>query len=343
MTPDPPIHPIADAFPMLSDEELAQLAEDIATNGLLHPIVLDTEGRVLDGRNRLAACKLAGVEPTFVEADPPDPLVFVISENVNRRHMGAGARAMAVLKAARDQETKSGHQTLRLEELRTMVGVGHETIAQASVVYQYAPDLVEPVIRGGSLHDAYEIATQRKQQQQDDQKTLRRLKRHHPDLFARIEAGTLDLHTAVEVAEMLAEQDKIERRIAALTADEATLAREQIEPYLTAGPDDAWALARRLTERPTDPPPGRSRPTGIVGAIDTAGIARSERVLDSLRLRTGLLRSFAGRDPAELSRDLPIAELGELQHALEIAIRWLASAHASAEAIVRRGRLEALP
>jgi ParB-like chromosome segregation protein Spo0J len=48
-------------FPMLADDELEELAADI--KGLLQRIVLDAEGRVLDGRNRLAACEIAGVEP----------------------------------------------------------------------------------------------------------------------------------------------------------------------------------------------------------------------------------------------------------------------------------------
>ena len=59
------IHLRAEMFPMMPEEELAELAEDIRENGLIHPIMLDTDGQVIDGRNRLAACKLAKVEPRF--------------------------------------------------------------------------------------------------------------------------------------------------------------------------------------------------------------------------------------------------------------------------------------
>ena len=58
---------------MLADDELDELAADIKARGLLQPIVLDAEGRVLDGRNRLAACKKAGVKPdliTYADGDP---------------------------------------------------------------------------------------------------------------------------------------------------------------------------------------------------------------------------------------------------------------------------------
>lgn len=36
-----PVHPVADLFPMLGADELAELAEDIKQRGLLHPVVLD--------------------------------------------------------------------------------------------------------------------------------------------------------------------------------------------------------------------------------------------------------------------------------------------------------------
>lgn len=60
-------HPAADPFSMMNPEGLAALAADIAEHGLQHPVVLEGEGRVLDGRNRLTACELAGVEPQFTE------------------------------------------------------------------------------------------------------------------------------------------------------------------------------------------------------------------------------------------------------------------------------------
>lgn len=66
-------HPYADEFPMASAEELDELAASIATVGLIHPVVLTPQGLVLDGRNRLAACEKAGVEPTFETRDAPRP------------------------------------------------------------------------------------------------------------------------------------------------------------------------------------------------------------------------------------------------------------------------------
>jgi len=81
------IHPAADLMPMLGESDLAALAADIRANGLHEPVVL-FDGQVLDGRNRLAACELAGVEPlTRTLKACPDPVAFVLSANLRRRHL----------------------------------------------------------------------------------------------------------------------------------------------------------------------------------------------------------------------------------------------------------------
>ena len=54
-------HSICLLFPQMTDEELRDLAEDIRIKGLLHDIVL-YQGKILDGRNRFLACKIAGVK-----------------------------------------------------------------------------------------------------------------------------------------------------------------------------------------------------------------------------------------------------------------------------------------
>lgn len=80
-------HEAADIFPMLPSSELARLARDIAEHGLREKIVL-LDGRILDGRNRQAACLIAGVTPQYREVQIADsPLAFVISANLRRRHL----------------------------------------------------------------------------------------------------------------------------------------------------------------------------------------------------------------------------------------------------------------
>jgi ParB-like chromosome segregation protein Spo0J len=78
------VHPVAALFPMMSEEELHDLASDIKTNDLIHPIVLgddvDSEGKpedvLIDGRNRWRACEIAGVKPRFEKLNGQDPVSF---------------------------------------------------------------------------------------------------------------------------------------------------------------------------------------------------------------------------------------------------------------------------
>jgi site-specific DNA-methyltransferase (adenine-specific) len=59
----------------------------------VNPVVL-FEGQVLDGRSRLAACKIAGVKPRFVEWDGRGSATeWVLSQNLFRRHLTSSQRA----------------------------------------------------------------------------------------------------------------------------------------------------------------------------------------------------------------------------------------------------------
>ena len=65
------VHPAADIFPMMSDDELQKLGEDIKASGLKHPIIFqntDNNGDeiLLDGRNRLEAMERAGIRSEYM-------------------------------------------------------------------------------------------------------------------------------------------------------------------------------------------------------------------------------------------------------------------------------------
>ena len=92
-------HPLADAFPLIEGAALDDLVGDIRENGLREPITL-LEGLILDGRNRYRACQALGIEPLTRELPGGDPVKFVISLNINRRHMDESQRAMVAAKLA---------------------------------------------------------------------------------------------------------------------------------------------------------------------------------------------------------------------------------------------------
>lgn len=92
-------HPAADLFPMMSEAELRELADDIVAHGLLEPIVLLHE-QILDGRNRAKACEMVGIEPRVViYSNERSPVEFVLAENKLRRHMTPGQLAAVAIEA----------------------------------------------------------------------------------------------------------------------------------------------------------------------------------------------------------------------------------------------------
>ncbi len=93
-------HPLSAAFPAMADADFAALVDDIAANGLRHPVVL-YQGQVIDGWHRYSACLKAGIEPEVTPLDDDvDPRAFVLSLNLSRRHLTASQRAVAVVAVA---------------------------------------------------------------------------------------------------------------------------------------------------------------------------------------------------------------------------------------------------
>ena len=93
-------HPAAKVFPLLKDDGIDLLAEDIKDKCLQSAVAIqktkDGDYLVLDGRNRLRACELVGVEPDVRHVGPRvDPVKFIVSANLQRRHQSASQRAMA--------------------------------------------------------------------------------------------------------------------------------------------------------------------------------------------------------------------------------------------------------
>jgi|WetSurMetagenome_2_1015567.scaffolds.fasta_scaffold214294_1 ParB-like chromosome segregation protein Spo0J len=109
-------HRLANYFPAIQKEEFDLLVEDIKKNGQLNPIVL-FEGKILDGKNRYRACQKLKIAPKTIEYKGHDPLSFVISTNIMRRHLTESQRAMLATKMLPEFEKK--HENIKSESART--------------------------------------------------------------------------------------------------------------------------------------------------------------------------------------------------------------------------------
>lgn len=86
-------HPLSELFPLMQGREFDELVSDVKANGLREPI-WTYEGQILDGRNRWRACEAAQLSHRPMrEYSGDDPVSFVVSLNLHRRHLSETQRA----------------------------------------------------------------------------------------------------------------------------------------------------------------------------------------------------------------------------------------------------------
>lgn len=170
-------HPLAAIFPPLPDAELQELAADIKDNGLREAITV-YEDAILDGRNRYAACGIAGVEPRYKKLPEPyasrgyeGAAAYVWSCNGARRDLEKSQRAAIRLKLtelvdryraeAKDAQVRKpvdsvsppgDEQTTPSRDVSTRIasdtGTGRSTVARIQRVKREDPALFERIVDG---------------------------------------------------------------------------------------------------------------------------------------------------------------------------------------------------
>lgn len=196
------VHPAANVLPMMTEEKIAELARDIEQHGQLFPIIVH-ERQILDGRNRLAACRLVQRDPWFEQWDGRggSPTAFAASANLPRRHLTkdqlamAGrdfiplfeAEAKARMKAGRKAQTlpprgRKGGDGDKAQAAETatppakevkgssaskaaeVVGVGTRSVERAKMIDTKRPDLAQLIREGKSSLKKAEKAIKREEQ-----------------------------------------------------------------------------------------------------------------------------------------------------------------------------------
>lgn len=212
---DPPVpwtgkwHPYAERFPLMSEVDLRDLADSIKADGQRHPCVMDSAGLGIDGRNRVAACGIAEVEPRWV-VDDGDPVRLILSENTKRRQMATGARAMVVAVGLaelglRDRDKgrwKRGSVPGGGDNRGSSISAGWKlALTQAGVVLDWRDDLADAVISGETaLDEAYGKAQDKRTRDEGDTAKRQKLRVKAPDLYALVVAGSRDVDDALREA-----------------------------------------------------------------------------------------------------------------------------------------------
>jgi ParB-like chromosome segregation protein Spo0J len=166
-----PFHPLANVFPLLEGAEFTALVADIQQHGVLEPIWL-YEGQLLEGRNRYRACQELGIACPSRLYDGDDPVGFVVSLNVHRRHLDESQRAMV---AARLATMRQGERTdlpsiegrLSQEDAAQLLHVGVPTVERANKIQREgALEVIQAVDAGEiKVSSAVELTALPKEEQ----------------------------------------------------------------------------------------------------------------------------------------------------------------------------------
>jgi len=191
-------HPMAEIFPLLNDDGLQALADDIAEHGLLDEIIR-LDGKILDGRCRYIACERVGVTPKFRDYVGDDPLGFVISRNVHRRHLTTIQRTFAAARAATlPVGANQNTQGLPIGRAAEIFQVSERNIARAKAILRRgSADLVQAVESGKvAISRAAELCELADEKQIVSVKEVAERKRHPRK--KKPSAGTVNENTVAE-------------------------------------------------------------------------------------------------------------------------------------------------
>lgn len=149
-------HPAACIFPMMAESELNELADDIQRNGQREDIIM-LDGKILDGRNRWIACKLRGITPKTVNAgdEVNDPVAYVLSLNLHRRHLTPSQSAMCAARARDIYDKQAKERQIRKpsdsvpENLPEQKNDARDAAGKAFGVSGKSVDLATRVIKRG--------------------------------------------------------------------------------------------------------------------------------------------------------------------------------------------------
>jgi hypothetical protein len=165
------LHSLCALWPQMKDAEIDKLAADIQANGQQCPIVL-LDNKVLDGRNRMLACEKAGVEPTMTIYEGDDPVGFVISKNLLRRHLTVGQRSMMAAELANMELGDNQHRrgsanlpTLPQNRAANLLAVSPRSVREAMSVLKSGDKEAIEAVKAGKIAVSKADKTEREKRQ----------------------------------------------------------------------------------------------------------------------------------------------------------------------------------
>ena len=282
-------HPLANLFPLIEGQAFDDLVADIGANGIREPIVLH-EGKILDGRNRYRAGVAAGVldargkatswdhhrpttRPFAISGFDGDPLAFVLSLNLHRRHLTTSQRAMIGAEIAGMKRGRPGENPqdcgLTAAQAAQRLKVAPRSIEMARRVREQGSDELVDAVKAGmvTVAAASDLAGLPKDQQREA------IRSADPSVLYGVLAEERARKQAVKRERRNAREAELGERIASgnaalVAAGSAGL----VYPVILADPE--WRFEPRSRETGMDRAPENHYPTTPTSEIRKRPVAQ---------------------------------------------------------------------
>lgn len=267
------VHPVAEAFPLMTGGAYREFVADVAANGLREPIWL-FRGKIIDGRNRYRACVDANVQPKYREwqGEEKDLISFVVSLNLHRRHLNESQRAMVAAKLANRQKGSTKAKEVQAAAKNHDLQICRScdpTVAELSEMLNVSET---------GIHAAKRVRANAA-----------------PEVLAAIESGEVSVHAAEKVIHLPREQQKTEMdRQKLMKGKRRKRARTEEAASESDMSDSKHETTIKLSIDTTDP---ESAATSVAAALDTEFLERFVAELGSLLARAKAARE-RGMGPA---------------------------------------------
>jgi len=148
------IHSATGLFPPMSDEDFAQLKADIQQNGQKMPILV-YRNKIVDGRERLRACRELGIDPRFDDVGKLDvpTQAFIVSQNLHRRHLSDSQRALIAGELSNTKKGANQHtaEAVSQKQAAAACKVSIDSVGRAKAVLNCETPGLAKVVRDGDL------------------------------------------------------------------------------------------------------------------------------------------------------------------------------------------------
>jgi ParB-like chromosome segregation protein Spo0J len=228
-------HALADLFPLVEGAAFEELVADIEEHGLADKIVLH-DGKILDGRNRYRAMVQLGFDDHVVRRHSEqftgtDPLAFVISKNLKRRHLNDDQRRMVGAKIANLRVGANQHTaecgTLTRAKAAELLNTDAAGIERARTVIRTAEPEIQNAVEQGKL--TVNLAAQASKLTAEQQR----------EIAAKAEAGEANVvRTVVKKARRAQREVEPQPAKAGITTKTTNSVKPPATPEQTAADDE---------------------------------------------------------------------------------------------------------